>query len=97
MIIYRCKVNNTTEHHIKERKIIMFNNADLILEIADLLSYNKYTHDIEVDKDIFDEFEEGKLIYIHFVEDEEDVIREYEMVSENRFGIVMEYMCEYSG
>lgn len=75
----------------------MFNNADLILEIADLLSYNKRTHDIEVDKDIFDEFEEGKLIYIHFVEDEEDVIREYEMISENRFGIVMEYMCEYSG
>lgn len=75
----------------------MFNNADLILEIEDLLSYNKRTHDIEVDKDIFDEFEEGKLIYIHFVEDEEDVIREYEMISENRFGIVMEYMCEYSG
>lgn len=73
----------------------MFNNADLILEIADLLSYNKRTHDIEVDKSIFDEFEEGKIIYIHFVEDEEDVIREYEMVSEDRWGIVMEYMCEY--
>lgn len=74
----------------------MFNNADLILEKADLLDYNKRTHDIEVDKSIFDEFEEGKVIYIHFVEDEEDVICEYEMVSEDRFGIVMEYMCEYS-
>lgn len=73
----------------------MFNNADLILEIADLLSYNKRTHDIEVDKTIFDEFEEGKLIYIHFVEDEDDIIREYEMVSEDKWGIVMEYMCEY--
>ena len=71
------------------------NNADLILEKADLLDYNKRTHDIEVDKYIFDEFEEGKIIYIHFVEDEEDVIREYEMVSEDRFGIVMSYICEY--
>lgn len=71
------------------------NNADLILEKADLLDYNKRTHDIEVDKYIFDEFKEGKIIYIHFVEDEEDVIREYEMVSEDRFGIVMSYICEY--
>ena len=70
--------------------------ADLILNIAELLEYNKRTHDIEVDKDIFDNFEKGKTIYIHFEEDEEDVIREYEMVSEDRFGIVMEYMCEYS-
>lgn len=75
----------------------MFNNtADLTLEIADLLDYNKRTHDIEVDKYIFDDFEEGKTICIHFVEDEDDVIREYEMVSENRFGIVMSYVCEYS-
>lgn len=71
-------------------------NADLILEIADLLDYNKYTHDIEVDKYIFDEFEEDKVIYIHFVEDEDDVIREYVMTSENAYGIVMDYMCEYS-
>lgn len=70
--------------------------ADIILEIADLLSYNKRTHDIEVDKNIFDDFEEGKTIYIHFVEDDDDIIREYEMASEDRFGIVMEYMCEYS-
>lgn len=75
----------------------MFNNeADLILSIADLLDYNKRTHDIEVDKYIFNDFKEGKIIYIHFEEDEENVIREYEMVSENRFGIVMEYMCEYN-
>ena len=69
--------------------------ADLILEMEDLLDYNGRTHDIEVDKSIFDNFEEYKTIYIHFVEDEEDIIREYVMVSENRFGIIMEYMCEY--
>lgn len=73
----------------------MFNNADIILKIADLLNYNKYTHDIEVDKSIFDEFEEDKTIYIHFVEDDDDIIREYVMVSEDTYGIVMEYMCEY--
>ena len=73
----------------------MYNNADLILELADLISYNKRTKNIEVDKSIFDEFEEGKLIYIRFVEDDEDIIREYEMVSESRYGIVMEFVDEY--
>lgn len=73
----------------------MFNNADLILSIDDLLEYKQRTHDIEVDKNIFDDFKEGKLIYIHFIEDEDDVIREYEMVSEDRWGIVMSYICEY--
>lgn len=69
---------------------------DLTMSIKDLIDYNKRTHDIEVDKyDINFEFEEGKLLYIHFVEDEEDIIREYEMVSENKWGIVMSYICEY--
>lgn len=72
------------------------NEADLTMSIADLLDYNNRTHDIEVDKDIFDKFEEGKTIYIHFIEDDESCIREYEMVSENRLGIMLEYMCEYS-
>ena len=69
--------------------------ADIILEIADLLDYNKYNHDIEVDKRIFDAFEENKLIYIHFVEDRADIIREYKMVFEDDEAIFMEYMCEY--
>lgn len=73
----------------------MFNNADITLEIAELLEYNERTHDIEVDKRIFDDFEEGRTIYIHFVEDDDDIIREYEMVSENKIGIIMSYMCEY--
>lgn len=70
-------------------------NADLILSMNDLLEYKQRTHDIEVDKNIFDDFEEGKIIYIRFEEDEEGIIREYEMVSEDRYGIVMSYMCEY--
>ena len=69
--------------------------ADLILEKEDLINYNELTHDIEVDKYIFDGFEEGKVIYIHFTEDTEDCIREYEMISEDRYGIVMSYICEY--
>jgi hypothetical protein len=69
--------------------------ADIILEIADLLDYNKYNHDIEVDKRIFDAFEENKLIYIHFVEDRADIVREYKMVFEDDEAIFMEYMCEY--
>ena len=73
----------------------MFDNADIVLEIAELLDYNERTHDIEVNKYIFDDFEEDKVIYIHFVEDDDDIIREYVMVSEDRFGIVMSYICEY--
>lgn len=73
----------------------MFDNADIVLEIAELLDYNERTHDIEVSKYIFDDFEEDKVIYIHFVEDDDDIIREYVMVSEDRFGIVMSYICEY--
>ena len=69
--------------------------ADLILEIGDLLSYNKFTHDIVVNKDIFDNFSKNTLIYIHFVEDEDRCIREYMMESEDADGITMSYLCEY--
>lgn len=69
--------------------------ADLILELEDLLDYNKRTHDIKVDKSIFDDFVENKLIYIHFVEDEEGCVGEYKMIFEDEEGIFMEYMCEY--
>jgi hypothetical protein len=69
--------------------------ADIILEIEELLNYNNYTHDIEVDKRIFDDFVEGKIIYIHFVEDEESCVREYKMISEDWESIKMEYICEY--
>lgn len=68
---------------------------DIILEIADLTSYNKYTHDIEVSKYIFDDFEQDKIIYIHFVEDNDNCIREYRMKSEDEYDIKMSYLCEY--
>lgn len=74
---------------------IFTKEADLILEMEDLLSYEKLTHDIKVDKYIFDSFEEGELIYIHFVEDNEGCIREYKMIAEDEYGIYMSYICEY--
>ena len=70
--------------------------ADLILEMEDLIEYDKYTHDIKVSKSVFDDFQERKIIYIHFVEDNDDCIREYKMTEEDYEGIYMEYLCEYS-
>lgn len=72
---------------------------DFIYELSkkhDLLDYNERTHDIEVNKFGLDmDFEEGKIVYIHFDHDREDIVREYEMVSEDYWGIVMSYVCEY--
>lgn len=67
----------------------------LILEMEDLLDYDRWTHDIIVDKYVFDDFRERGTIYIHFVEDSKDCIREYEMTEEDEDGIHMDYMCEY--
>jgi hypothetical protein len=72
-----------------------FVEADLILEMADLNEYNKLTHDIEVPKFIFDDYVEGGLVYIHFVEDEENIICEYRMIHEYSYGIVMTCVCYY--
>lgn len=69
--------------------------ADLVLEMEDLLSYNELTHDIKVDKYAFDDFVENKLVYIHFIEDQEGCIREYKMRREDEDGIEMDYLCEY--
>lgn len=74
--------------------MINFENV-LILEISDLVDYNKRTHDIIVDKSIFDNFVENSLVYIHFVEDGEACVREYKMTGENDNDIFMEYICEY--
>ena len=68
-------------------------NIDLVLEIADLINYNEFTHDIEVDKSIFDDFIPNTLIYIQFVEDEDNCVREYVMTEETDDGIKMEYLC----
>ena len=67
----------------------------LILEISDLLSYNNLTHDIKVDKYIFDAFDKNKVVHIHFIEDNEGCVREYKMFSEDDEGIFMDYLCEY--
>ena len=67
----------------------------LTLEMEDLLDYNERTLDIKVDKYFFDEFEEGDSVYVHFVEDREDCIREYEMISEDEDGITMSYVCQW--
>lgn len=67
-----------------------------IMSIEDLLDYNKRTHDIEVDTYYVDmDFEPRKTVYIRFEEDEEGIVREYEMVSEDYRGIVLSYMLEY--
>lgn len=67
----------------------------LVLEIADLLKYDEYTSDIEVDKSIFDDFQKDKVIYVIFVEKNDGTIYEYKMVSEDFDGIVMDCLCAY--
>ena len=69
--------------------------VDLVLEIADLLKYDRNTSDMEVDKSIFDDFEEGKVIYVKFADDMEDLIYEYKMISEDYDGIKMDCLCAY--
>lgn len=74
-----------------------FNNEEVyIMSIEDLLDYNKRTHDIEIDKYYVEmEFKPKKTVYIHFEEDEDDIIREYRMVSEDGCGIMLDYIGEY--
>ena len=69
--------------------------VDLVLEIADLLKYDRNTSDMEVDKSIFDDFEEGKVIYLKFADDLEDLIYEYKMISEDYDWIKMDCLCAY--
>ena len=67
----------------------------LVLEIADLLKYDEYTSDMEVDKYIFDDFQKDKVIYVIFVEKNDGTIYEYKMISEDFEGIVMDCLCAY--
>lgn len=69
--------------------------VDLVLEIVDLLKYDRNTSDMEVDKSIFDDFKEGKVIYVKFADDMEDLIYEYKMISEDYDGIKMDCLCAY--
>lgn len=68
-------------------------NGDiLVLEIADLIEFDRITGNIKVDKDIFDDFVEDSYIEIQFVEDEYDLVNTFKMVAEDEEGIYMELM-----
>ena len=64
----------------------------LVLEIADLIEFDRITGNIKVDKDIFDDFVENSYIEIQFVEDDYNIVNAYKMVAEDDEGIYMELM-----
>lgn len=67
-------------------------NMILVLEIADLIEFDRITGNIKVDKDIFDDFVKNSYIEIQFVEDDYSIINTYKMVTEDEEGIYMELM-----
>jgi hypothetical protein len=66
--------------------------ADLFLEIEELLECDMKTGKIKVDKQIFDDFVPNTYINIQFVDTDSDEILQYTMVSEDDEGIYMEYL-----
>ena len=64
----------------------------MVLELSDLVDYDKATGNIVVSKDIFDDFVEDSYINIQFVEDDSETIYMYRMVSENEDEVYMELM-----
>lgn len=64
----------------------------MILELCDLIDYDRTMGNIVVDKGIFDDYAENSCINIQFVEDEHDIVYTYKMVAENDEGIFMELM-----
>ena len=70
----------------------MNNEEIMILELCDLVDYDKATGSIVVDKGIFDDFVEDSYINIQFVEDDSETVYMYRMVSENEDEIYMELM-----
>ena len=68
--------------------------ADLILDF-DAYELDMRTGNIEVYKDIFDDFVPNRYINISFVDDNVDGrIAQYKMISEDDERIYMEYMCD---
>lgn len=64
---------------------------DIVLELADLLEYDSSMQSIKVDKSIFDDYDEGTIILIQFVNDlYDDLICTYIMTNEDEEGIFME-------
>ena len=66
----------------------------IVLEIADLIEFDRITGNIVVDKGIFDDFVENSCINIQFVEDEYNLIYDYIMVAEDEDNIYMELMAD---
>lgn len=70
--------------------------ADLVLEIDELLDFDEETGDIKVDIGIFDDFVKNTYVNIQFIDgDAEDTFAQYKMVSEDDEGIYMEYIRGY--
>ena len=68
-------------------------NEDIVvLELADLIYYDKTMRNIIVDKSVFDCFEENSYIEIKFADDDYDLLYTYTMVSEDDNGIYMKIM-----
>lgn len=64
----------------------------MVLELCDLIDYNRTTGNITVDKEIFDDFVENSCINVQFVEDDNNIIYTYKMVAEDDEAIYMELM-----
>ena len=64
----------------------------IMLELADLICYDKSMKNITVNKDIFDDFAENSYIEIQFTDDEYNLIYTYKMIAEDDKAIYMELM-----
>ena len=72
--------------------------VDLYLEVEELLEFDTKTGNIKVDKDIFDDFVPNTVVRICFVDSEEDddLVIEYVMASEDDEGIYMEWLDSWN-
>ena len=68
------------------------NEMIMVLELCDLIDYDRTMGNITVDKSIFDDYVENSCINIQFVEDEYNIIYSYKMVAEDEESIYMELM-----
>lgn len=70
------------------------NYPDIILELRDLVDYDRTTGNIIVSKDIFDDYIKDTVITIQFVEDDSKLINSYVMVRETEEEIYMELLTD---
>lgn len=64
-------------------------NHVLVLEVADLIDHDDSLNSVTVDKDIFDDFDEGSIIEIQWIDIPGEPTFEYQMVEETDDEIVM--------